>query len=526
MLGTGSWSSDFINQGALVLGNNEYFEFVVDTTGIDSITLDFAARRTSQGAQSIQLYYGPITGTEFAGSIYSLTAANTWFTFGPTTIAANLNPAGNTRFRLYASNSGQNNNGHSIFIDGVSFRGLFCSPVIPPPPVPGVNPPQISKSFSPDPIGVGQQSTLTFVVSNPNPATPLSGIAVSDELPAGLIAVPGTFGGSCTGFWNLDPSDSSVMLHSGGALAGGASCTLTVDVIASTVGTSLNISDLIYSTESGYNLDLTTGVAQAALDVLDPPIIAKTFDPNLVLLGVTPNDAATLSFTLTNPNQSHAVGGVSFSDTYPVGLIVATPPNASTTGCGVPTWAPIASAGSVSFSGGSIAAGGACVVTVDVTGPAGAYPNTSSPVSHIVGGVPSTNGSTASATVVIDAPIPGLALLKEVGLSNDPDAAWSDYLAVEPSDSVYYKLTVENIGEVPLSGIAVSDPSVDISSCTWPAGLPVADAGCTPGSHRRVRCRAGDGDYRCADKHGERSDDAGAWTDDQLSDLRNCCAGS
>ena len=117
--------------GRVDIGNNEYFEFVVDTTDIDTITLDFAARRTSPEPASVRLLPVRPTGTEFAGSTYALTAANTWFTFGPTTIAANLNPAGNTRFRLYACNSGQNDDGHSVFIDGVSFRGLFCSPMIP-----------------------------------------------------------------------------------------------------------------------------------------------------------------------------------------------------------------------------------------------------------------------------------------------------------------------------------------------------------------------------------------------------------
>jgi len=475
-VGTGSWSSDFISQGPLVLGNDQYFEFVIDTTGLDTITLDFAARRTAQGAQSIQLYYGPTTGTETAGATYSLTASNTWMTFGPTAISTGLNPAGNTRFRLYSFNSGQNNNGHAIFIDGVSFRGLFCSEVPPPPPVPGVNPPEISKSFSSNPIGVGQQSTLTFVVSNPNPATALTGIAVSDQLPSGLAVVPGSFGGTCTGFWELDPSDSSVLLHSAGTLAGGASCTLTVDVLASSVGSALNISDLVYATESGYNFDLTTGVAQATLDVLAPPTIAKDFDPNLVLLGVTPGDAAILTFTITNPNPANAISGVSFTDTFPAGLVVATPPNASTSGCGTPVFVPAGGDGALSFSGGSIIAGGSCAVTVDVTGSAGVYPNTSSPVSHVVAGVPATNGQTASDTVQIDAPIPSLAFVKQVGPGSDPNGAWSNYLAVATGNPVYYKITVENTGEVPLTGITVTDPTVDTSGCTWPATLPVVDA--------------------------------------------------
>ncbi|MCU0303566.1 MAG: hypothetical protein MUC56_05875 [Thermoanaerobaculales bacterium] len=473
-VGTGSWSSDYISQGALVLGNDEYFELVVDTTGLDEITLDFQGRRTSQGAQSIQLYYGPVTGTETAGPVYSLGSANVWLPFGPVTITTGLNPTGSTRFRLYVYSSGQNNNGHAVFVDLVRFRGLYCVEVPPPPPIPGRVPPTISKSFSPNPIGVGQQSTLTFGITNPNPADPLTGIMVRDTLPSSLALVPGTFGGTCTGFWGLDPGDGTTLLHTDGALAGGASCTLTVDVTALAVGSQLNLSDAIYAAESGYNTDLATGIAQAQLDVLAPPTIAKDFDPNLVLLGVTPGDASVLSFTISNPNPDAGIVGVSFSDTFPAGLVVATPANGSSTCAGTLTAVP--GAGSVSFTGGAIGAGGTCTVSVDVTGPAGVYPNTSSPVSHVVGGATVSNGLTASDTVVIDQPIPSLAFRKEIGPTGDLDGAWSDYLAVTAGDQVWYRLTVENTGEVPLTGIAVSDPMLNLSGCTWPATLPVADA--------------------------------------------------
>ncbi|MFN2375385.1 MAG: hypothetical protein ABR538_02535 [Candidatus Binatia bacterium] len=470
----GSWETDNINVGALNTANQEYFEFTIDTTGLDSITLDFASRRTTQGAQAAQLYYGP--AAENASTVYSLPAAATWYANGPTTLSSGLNPTGNTVFRIYVYSAGQSNNGHSIFLDGVRFRGLYCQEVPPPPPTPGVNPPTIAKIFSPTPIGVGHETTLTFTIANPNPATALSGISFVDELPFGMSVVPGTFGGTCTGFWSTDPGDSGVLLHSGGSLAASGSCNLTVDVTSSTVGTALNISDPIYATESGYNNNLSTGIAQASLLVLASPLIAKEFVPNLLLLGVTPNDASTLTFTVTNPNPDDAIGGVSFSDSLPAGLEVASPPNAATSGCGAPTWAPTAGATSLSFSGGSIAAGDACTVTVDVTGPIGLYDNVSSAVTHIVSGEPATNGEVAEASLQIDEPIPGVAVQKLAGPGSDPDLdPWSDYVAVLPGQDVFYKIVVENTGEVPLTGLVVSDPDVDTSGCVWPNPLPVAD---------------------------------------------------
>jgi len=62
--------------------------------------------------------------------------------------------------------------------------------------------------------------------------------------------------------------------------------------------------------------------------------------------------------------------------------------------------------------------------------------------------------------------------LKQVG----PTAAgpWSSFLAVAPGGNVFYRFTVENIGNVPLSSVGVTDPQVSTVSCTWPEPLPVA----------------------------------------------------
>jgi uncharacterized repeat protein (TIGR01451 family) len=475
-VGTNSWRSDNIISGPLSTANNEYFEFTINTTGLDSITLDFSSRRTVQGAQNLRLYYGA-TGTETASTIYSIGSAGTWIAQGPTVLSSGLNPSGNTRFRLYAYNSSVDSSGHYVFVDSVRFRGLYCSEVPPPPPTPGVNPPTIVKSFSPTPIGVGHTSTLTFTVTNPNPATALSGIAFTDELPFGVSVVPGTFAKTCAGFWNTDPGDPGFLLHSGGSLAAAASCTLSVGVTTTTVGSALNVSDPVYSTQSGYNTNPATGIAQAILPVLASPVIAKEFGPSLVLLGVTPGNASTLTFTITNPNASNAIAGVSFSDTFPAGLVVASPPTPTTSGCGSPSWAPTAGAGSVSFSGGAIAAGGTCTVTVRVTGPVGEYENVSSAASHLVNGLPATNGQTAEAALVIDQPIPGVAIRKEAGPGSDPlNDPWSKYLTVEVGGDVFYRITVENTGEVPLTGLTVSDPNVSTAGCVWPNPLPVANA--------------------------------------------------
>ncbi len=80
---------------------------------------------------------------------------------------------------------------------------------------------------------------------------------------------------------------------------------------------------------------------------LNPPTITKAFSPDPIAI----NGISTLTFTLTNPNASNALNGVTFTDTLPAGLQVAASPNATVTNCGTPTWAP--SAGSTALTFGS-----------------------------------------------------------------------------------------------------------------------------------------------------------------------------
>jgi uncharacterized repeat protein (TIGR01451 family) len=465
-----------------------YFEFTVDSSAFASnpsepigISIDVNPSPQPDWAQPSNITVN-VHASSDGGPFGTIVNANpvtraTWTTLNGTVPAG----AATTTFRVNITGRNGSKPDATFLIDNIIFTG--CGPAD---PADVLTPPTLAKAFSPATIGVGHTSTLTFTLANPNASDPLTGVSFDDALPTGMtVATPANASTTCGGPPTWAPSPGDTLLDfAGGAIPANSSCTVSVDVTSSTVGVSANVSGFIYADESGAN-NTSSGSASASLEILASPLIEKAFDPNLVLLGVTPDDASTLGFVITNPNPSDPIAGVSFADTFPAGLVVAAVPNATTSGCGSPSWAPVAGAGSVSLSGASIAAGGSCVVTVDVTGPAGVYPNVSGPVSHIVSGVTASNGDTAEATLTIDDPIPGLSLLKEVGLTSDPDGSWSDYLAVEVGDQVYYKLTVENTGETVLTTIAVSDPTVDTSSCTWPASLPVAD-GADPLAHIAV----------------------------------------
>jgi len=480
--GTG-WSVATEPDNSVGPGPNDpsWFEFELDTTDFStnpaepmSISLDMLPTPNGDWASNTNITMnvhvstdgGATWATVLNNNTVGKTAWNTrsvTFTPGPGTTNVRVNVTG-----VKAGSEAT----AAVLLDNLMFTG--CGPgtagTIP-------DPPGLAKNFSPDPIGAGEVSTLTFTLSNPNAASPdgdLTGIDFTDNLPTGVeVAATPNVSTTCGGTVTAS-AGSSVITLADAALAANSSCTVSVDVTSSAVGTHVNISDFIYANESGQN-NTSTGFATANLTVLAPPVIEKEFDPQLALM---PDNLSALVFTVTNPNPFNPITGIAFVDNLPTGLTVASTPNVLVSGgCGG-SWAVSATAGatSISFIGGDIAAGDICVVSVDVEGPIGVYDNSSENVSHIVGGV-TVQGNNAEARLVIDNPIPGVGLLKQVGLTSDPDGAWSDYLAIELPTDVYYKLTVENIGELPLSNISVTDPTIDISSCTWPASLPVADAG-------------------------------------------------
>ncbi|HET7923319.1 MAG TPA: hypothetical protein VFL30_00385, partial [Rhodanobacteraceae bacterium] len=103
------------------------------------------------------------------------------------------------------------------------------------------------------------------------------------------------------------------------------------------------------------------------------PSASKSFAPASVGTGVS----STLTITLTNPTANAAALTADLVDTFPAGLVVASTPNASTT-CGGSLTAN-AGDGSVTLTGtgSTIPATGACAISVDVSAAdGGIYANT------------------------------------------------------------------------------------------------------------------------------------------------------
>jgi len=279
--------------------------------------------------------------------------------------------------------------------------------------------PTIDKAFAPAAINLGGTSTLTFTLTNPNAVTDLTGLNFTDALPAGVeIAATPNLGGTCgavaTNFTpNIAAGGTAINLTSGVSLTAGSSCTITVDVTATTLGAKVNTTGAIGSTETGAGSDTATDTLTVAL--LDPTI-DKAFAPATISIGGT----STLTFTLTNPNGGTGLTGLNFTDALPAGVEIAATPNlGGTCGAVATNFTPNVAPGGTAInltSGVTLAAGSSCTITVDVTATTpGAKVNTTGAIGSTETGAGSDN---ATDTLTVSDPTLTIVTVGAVGTDN------------------------------------------------------------------------------------------------------------
>ncbi len=449
--------------------DGQYIDFTVNTSNYTAVQMSFWVANPSPANGPTSLTVQVNNGGGFGAAVLTVPNPAIGFTQHTINLTGLTNTTGNTIFRIAATGANADTSGAALNFDDITFTG--CTSAVDP---------TFSKSFSPDPIAVNGTSTLTFTITNTN-AVALNNAKFIDTLPAGVqvAAVPAA-STTCTGSPSWAPTAGSTTLNfgqtTGAIIPASGSCTVSVNVTATTGGPHSNVSGFLSTTETG---TVNGSIASDTLTAVLPPAIDKLFSPSPILPGGT----STLTFTLTNPNQNDALSGVAFTDTFPVApgaMTVASVPGATTSGCGAPTFSPAAGAGSVSFSGGTLAPGGTCTVTVNVTAPVvGTYANTSGNVSHVIN-AQTVNGNTASDSLDVDPPSPSIALLKQV--STSPSGPWTSFIAVPTGASVHFRFTVENTGDVPLTNISISDDTLNVATCnaaftglTLPVAVPAND---------------------------------------------------
>ena len=259
-----------------------------------------------------------------------------------------------------------------------------------------------TKSFSANPVGVGDSSTMTITLQNIN-TTAISGVAFSDDYAAqGLnlvnaAAANAVAGAGCLGTLTGANGGTSLVL-SGATVPAGIACSYSISIKGTSAGSYSNSTGTITSAEAG-----STAAVTATLDIKNV-VVTKTYGTTTIPLTGT----SILTFILTNGAggaSSPAQANLTFTDTLTVGsgLTVLSVSALSGSGCSatVPTFNS-SSDPSVTLTGATMASGTiTCTFTATVRGnTAGTYLNDSTRFS---GGPPGIDYTTASSTLTVSA---------------------------------------------------------------------------------------------------------------------------
>ena len=177
--------------------------------------------------------------------------------------------------------------------------------------------------------------------------------------------------------WDNDPNSPNYRSCIGddGKAGGTVTTTYTVEILSG-AGTSENLNSLLYDFSGSsyhYNADYSVGGVIAQIVSPASITISKAFVPK----AIAPGGTSTLTLHLSNPTGD-TFTGVNFTDPLPAGVSVAGTPATSYSGCGAGAFspAPVAGATSLAFANGTLLPNSVCTITIEVTAPAGVYPNT------------------------------------------------------------------------------------------------------------------------------------------------------
>ena len=236
---------------------------------------------------------------------------------------------------------------------------------------------------------------------------------------------------------------------SGASINTNSQCQFSVTVTGAADGQYTNTTGNVTSTNGG-----TGNTASANLTVASAPTITKAFGAASILL----NASTSLTFNISNPNVSLALTGISFTDTLPGGLQVATPNGLTTTCNGTATAA--AGSGSISLSGASVALNSSCSISLNVQGVgAGVQNNTTGPISATESGAGATS-NTASITVIGP---PSIAKAFGAASINLNGTTTLTFTITDPNATV--ALTGVAFGDTLPAGLAVANPNGLTGSC-------------------------------------------------------------
>lgn len=272
---------------------------------------------------------------------------------------ASLAPLAICELRFDVSVSGSSNWVNTIPAGGITADGgltnrnpVTATLLFEPPEMP-----LISKSINPGTIVPGQSALLTINLTNGGQA--LTNLEVSDHFtldgtPGGdrngmeIAAAPQASTDCPLGVLAAQAEGTSVRL-SGVSLAPNTQCQVQVQVTSTTAGTLTNTIPLDSITTDQGATNSTT-FAQSTLSTTSSIGVSKRFDPPVV----SPTQPSRLRITIYNA-QAESVSGLSITDQFPDGLVLAPEPNPFSS-CGGSVNISFPSSSSIMMSDGRIAA--------------------------------------------------------------------------------------------------------------------------------------------------------------------------
>ena len=324
-------------------------------------TLTFTIDNTASTASATNLFFGdtlpdglviadpPAVNKTCTGGVVAAAAGKSGFTYqGGGSVAAGASCT--ISVDIEAVSQGMKNNVSTDLTSSSGNSGpatddlLVRSPVL------------FSKAFAVDVITVGGTTTLTFTIDNSGGALPATDLAFFDNLPDGLpLANSVNAVNNCSGTL-LAGGGKHGLTYSGGSVAAGATCTVSVDVEGLSPGLKTNISGDLTSSLGN------SGPATDDITVVPLPVFSKAFAVNALAVG----DTTTLTFTIDNSGSIVAATDLAFMDTMPDGMRLASPDN-DIDNCSGTLQGGDGKLG-INYFGGSVAAGASCTISVDVLG--------------------------------------------------------------------------------------------------------------------------------------------------------------
>jgi len=200
------------------------------------------------------------------------------------------------------------------------------------------------------------------------------------------------------------------------------------------------------------------------------PAFAKLFAPDTI----GPGSVSSLIFTIDNSDYVDPVRDLSFTDTLPAGVTIATPAMASTD-CADGTLSAPDGGSTISLSGARLGAFQSCAVTVDVTSSVpGVHTNVSGDLTSSAG-----NSGTATDDLTVATTLPGFS--KSFSPSSTPLGGRSTLtFTIDNTANQAAVGSLDFTDNLP-TGLVVADPAHASTDCTS-AGLPDTTLTAAPGT--------------------------------------------